>query len=191
MKGHSGSLSWARDDLIRSRTLRRAIGVATFAVATAFAAKLAVPVPGTPVPFTFQVVCVILAGAVLGPRLGAASQLAYVAAGALGAPIFAAGGGLPYLLGPTGGYLLAFPLAAFVVGVVAGRSGSVLRLLAGLTAGLAVIHAGGAAWLAIIFGDPGQALRYGIVPFLAFDVVKIGLAVLVSLRVRGRALELF
>ncbi|MGH7539390.1 MAG: biotin transporter BioY, partial [Gemmatimonadota bacterium] len=90
-------------------TARRVIAVLAFAALTALGARIAVPLPGTPVPFTFQVVAVLLAGVLLGPRLGAASQAAYLAAGASGLPIFAAGGGVAYLLGPTGGYLLAFP----------------------------------------------------------------------------------
>lgn len=190
-RAHAGALGWARQDLIKSRAARRAIGVAAFALATAFGAKVAVPLPGTYVPFTLQVVCVILAGAVLGPRLGAASQAAYLAAGVLGAPVFAAGGGPVYLLGATGGYLLAFPLAAFAVGTIAGRGTSVIRLAAALVAGVLVIHAGGASWLTVMTGSPQLALRYGSLPFLTLDVVKIGLALLISLRIRPRALELF
>ncbi len=191
MRAQSETLRWTTQDLIKSRTLRRAIGVTVFAVATAFSAKITVPLPGTPVPFTFQVICVILAGALLGPKLGAASQLAYVATGALGAPIFAAGGGLAYLAGPTGGYLLAFPPAAAAVGLVAGRTGGLARTLVALAVGVLVIHAGGAAWLAILTGDPGQAVRLGVGPFLLLDVVKIGVGGLVALRIRPRALELF
>jgi len=160
-------------------------------MATAFAAKIAIPLPGTPVPFTLQVVCVVLAGAILGPRLGAASQLGYVSVGAAGAPIFAAGGGLAYLVGPTGGYLVAFPLAAYVVGTIAGRAGGPLRLLIALAGGVLAIHAGGAAWLAIVTGDLALALEYGVGPFLLLDVVKVGLALLIAQRVRPRALELF
>lgn len=185
-------LDWARADVVKSRTARRVIGVLVFAMATAFGAKVAVPLPGTPVPFTLQVLAVLLAGAILGPRLGAASQALYVAVGAMGAPVFAAGGGLAYLLGPTGGYLVAFPLAAFVAGTIAGgRDAGILRLLAGLVAGVAVIHAGGASWLAIVTGDPGRAVTAGIVPFLWNDLVEVGLATLISHRLRPRALELF
>jgi len=191
VEGHSGALNWAREDIVRSRTLRQVIGVTVFAMATAFAARLAVPIPGTPVPFTFQVVCVILAGVVLGPKLGAASQMAYLAAGALGAPIFAMGGGVGYLLGPTGGYLLAFPLAAYAAGAIAGRSRGLLRLVAGLAAGVAVVQAGGAAWLTVTTGSLERALIVGVVPFLALGVVKIALAALISARIRPRALELF
>jgi biotin transport system substrate-specific component len=187
----SHTLSWAREDLVRSLTLRRTIGVSVFAMATAFAARLAIPLPGTPVPFTLQVLCVILAGATLGPRLGAASQLAYLAVGALGAPIFAAGGGPAYLLGPTGGYLLAFPVAAYAVGAIAGHSLGVLRLALGLAVGVVLIHAGGTAWLALLTGSLMLALKFGVGSFLLLDLVKIGLAVLMTFRLRSRALELF
>jgi biotin transport system substrate-specific component len=191
VRADSGALSWAREDFVTSRTLRQLIGVSAFALATAFAARVAIPIPGTPVPFTLQVVCVILAGAILGPRLGAASQAAYLTAGALGAPIFAAGGGLGYLLGPTGGYLLAFPAAAYVAGAIAGRSAGIVRLTLGLAAGVAVIHAGGAAWLAVLTGGVQQALIVGVGPFLVLDVLKVALAALISGRLRPRALELF
>ena len=185
-------LDWARADVVKSRTARRAIGILVFAMATAFGAKIAIPLPGTPVPFTLQVLAVLLAGAVLGPRLGAASQALYLAVGAMGAPVFAAGGGLAYLLGPTGGYLLAFPVAAFAVGIIAGdRDAGMLRLLAGLITGVAVIHAGGASWLALVTGDPGLAVTAGIVPFLWNDLVEVALALLISNRLRPRALELF
>jgi len=187
----SRASSWARGDIVTSRALRRLLGVAVFAMATAFGARVAIPLPGTPVPFTLQMVCVLLAGAVLGARLGAASQAAYLATGALGAPIFAAGGGLAYLLGPTGGYLLAFPVAAFVVGAIAGRSLGMRRLLVGLIAGALVIQGGGAAWLAATTGDIGQAIRVGVGPFLLFALLKVALVLLISVRIRPRALELF
>jgi biotin transport system substrate-specific component len=135
--------------------------------------------------------CVLLAGAILGARLGAASQAAYLAMGALGAPIFAAGGGLAYLLGPTGGYLMAFPLAAFMVGAIAGRRGGILRLAIGLVAGMAVIHMGGVTWLWGLTASFDQALLLGVGPFLALDVVKLGLVLAISMRLRPRALELF
>ena len=86
-------------------------------VLTAAAAQISVPLPFTPVPFTFQPMVVLLGAALLGPRLGASSQLLYLAPGIAGLPVFAASPMLPQggarLLGPTGGYLMAYPLAAF------------------------------------------------------------------------------
>src|SRR5690606_362515 len=175
-------------EVVPSRTARRVLGVAAFAVATALSAKVALPLPGTPVPFTFQPLLVMLAGALLGARLGAASQLLYLAAGVVGLPVFVAGGGVAYLLGPTGGYLLAYPLAAFVVGSLVG-SGAGSALLA-LLDGLGVIYVGGTAWLAAV-GAFDFAVAAGLRPFVLADLVKVLLAVVVTVRLRERALQLF
>ncbi len=178
----------AQLELVPSRRVRQLIGVATFAVATALSAKVALPLPGTPVPFTFQPLLVMLAGGLLGARLGAASQLAYLMAGIAGLPVFAAGGGAAYLLGPTGGYLLAYPLAAFAVGSLMGPGAG--RALVALLAGLAVIYAGGLAWLAAV-GTVDFAVAAGLRPFVLADLVKVLLAAVVTLRLRERALQLF
>lgn len=170
-------------DAGRSRVLRRTVAVLGFAALTAVGARIAVPLPGSPVPFTFQVAAVLAAGLLLGPRLGAASQVAYLAAGAAGLPAFAMGGGLAYLLGPTGGYLLAYPAAAAVVGLVAGGRRPALRLAA-LVAGVAAIYAGGAAWLSAAVG-PGVALHEGVLPFLGVDALKVVLVFLVARKAAG------
>ena len=103
----------------------RAVAVLFFAALTAAAAQVSVPLPFTQVPFTFQPTVVLLSGLMLGPRLGAASQILYLAAGIAGLPVFAASPVLPLgawrLLGPTGGYLMSYPLAAFVAGALARR----------------------------------------------------------------------
>lgn len=156
----------------------------TFAVLTALGAKLAVPIAGTAVPFTFQPLAVLLAGVLLGPRLGAASQITYLAAGMAGLPVFAIGS----LFAPSGGYLMAFPVAAFVVGALA--TGGMLRNLAGLLAGLGVIYAGGVAWLSVFTG-PSAALFVGVMPFVAADLVKVVLAAIVAHRLGDRARSLF
>lgn len=169
---------------------RRALGVGAFAVLTALGARISVPLPGTPVPFTFQVIAVLLAGWMLGPRLGAASQAAYLAAGAAGLPVFAAGGGLAYLLGPTGGYLLAYPAAAALVGMAATRKAGWIRQAAGLAGGVAVIHAGGAAWLALAAGHEA-ALAAGVLPFLGVDGLKALVVLLLGRRIGGRARTFF
>ena len=165
---------------------RYALGVVAFAVAAAFSAQVAVPLPWTPVPVTLQPLMVILAGVVLGPRLGATAMAAYVTVGALGAPVFSNGGaGLPWLLGPTGGYLLAAPAAAFVAGAVGGRGESALRLVIGLTLGVLTMYVGGVAQLmaATGMGFPA-AMAAGVVPFLVGDITKVALSFLAVLAVR-------
>lgn len=174
-----------------SPAVRKAAGILGFAALTALGARVAVPVPGTPVPFTFQVIAVLLAGWMLGPRLGAASQVAYLTAGAAGLPVFAAGGGLAYFLGPTAGYLLAYPVAAAVVGwLVVTRRGAAWSQALALVAGLAVIHAGGAGWLAVMAGER-EVFAAGVAPFLLVDVLKIAFTLLLGRRVGATARRFF
>lgn len=171
---------------VRASGAARIAGVALFAALTAVAARFAVPLPGTAVPFTLQVVAVLLAGFLLGPRLGATSQALYVAAGAAGLPVFAAGGGAAYLLGPTGGYLLAFPLAAAAVGALARSGDGLLRTTVTGLVGLAIIHLGGLAWLATAVG-PSEAVGMGLAPFLPGDALKLGLTVVIATRATAPA----
>lgn len=182
-------------ELTPDRTARRVLAVAAFALATALAAHVRVPLPFTPIPMTLQTLFVVLAGALLGPRLGAASQLAYLGAGIAGLPVFTGGAGLAYLLGPTGGYLLAFPVAAFLAGVVSRRVprrgiAAPALLFLGLLAASLVILLGGVAWLGIATGDGGGALALGLVPFLLGDLVKVALTTLIAWRGRDRTLGL-
>lgn len=152
---------------------------------TAAAAQLSLPLPFTPIPLTIQPMVVLLGGAVLGARAGAASQLLYLAIGIAGLPVFAASPLLPpgaaRLLGPTGGYLMAYPAAAFLAGWLAGRGFDrrYLTTVLAMLAGLAVIYASGAAWLAFVLSpsNPAQALspalRGGVFPFILADTVKL------------------
>jgi biotin transport system substrate-specific component len=183
--GERGVVS-GRRALSVTPALRRALAIVLGAATVALAAQAAVPVPFTPVPMTLQPLAVLVVGGLLGARLGAAALVLYVALGALGLPVFTPVGlpGAARLLGPTGGYLLAYPVAAALVGWLAdaGRPASrPVRLLLACAAGMLVIHAGGSAQLAILTGDIGAATRYGLIPFLTGDLLKIGLAALVVL----------
>jgi biotin transport system substrate-specific component len=127
---------------------------------------------------------VLVGGAVLGARLGASSQILYLALGLAGLPVFAASPVLPQgafrLFGPTGGYLLAYPAAAFVTGLLAERAFDrrYRTSLLAMAAGLAIIFACGVMWLA--FGAPragfGVALRTGFWPFIGPDILKLAIA---------------
>jgi biotin transport system substrate-specific component len=169
---------------------RRVLTIGLAAAIVALSAQVMVPVPMSPVPMTLQPLAVIVIGALLGPASGAAALVVYLIAGATGLPVFSAGrAGAAWLVGPTGGYLLAFPVAAAVVGAITTRAFranrvGILRLLAGLAAGITVIHAGGVAHLALLGGDPATAFRTGFVPFLTGDLIKIGLAAVIVLLTR-------
>lgn len=141
-----------------------------------------VQVPFYPVPMTMQTFAVTLVAAAYGARLGGAVMLLYLAEGALGLPVFAntpeRGLGLAYMLGPTGGYLVGFTVAAFVVGhlVDRGWGGSWWRLGAAMALGMVPVYLLGAAWLAQFVGVQA-AITAGILPFLAGDVLKVALSV--------------
>jgi len=169
-----------------SLTARRALVVALGAALVAIAAQIAIPLPGTPVPMTLQPLAVLLVGAWLGAGLGAASLILYLALGAAGLPVFTPYGlpGIARLLGPTGGYLLAYPVAAFAVGRLVGatdpaRKPGVARLCVAVFTGLVLIHLGGLAQLLILTGSASDALRLGTLPFVIGDLVKVVIAVLV------------
>lgn len=159
------------------------------AAVTAVAAQISIPTP--PVPFTLQVLAVLLSGLLLGARYGALAQAVYVLVGAIGVPVFAQfSGGLGVLLGPTGGYLLSYPLAAAVAGLAApavtgpnrGRAFRVGFLWG--CAGLAVIYALGALWLAVATRLPaGVVLVQGVLIFVPFDLIKVALAALIAVAV--------
>ena len=168
---------------LRSQALRTALSVLFFAALTALTARIAIPLPFTPVPVTLQVLAVLLAGLVLGSRAGALAQVAYLAAVASGLPFTAAGSGGPAaFVGPTAGYLLAFAPAAFVAGWIAERrAGAVVALLLAALTGVAVIYLVGAAWLSVwLGGDLTKAWRLGVAPFVLIDLLKAAAAAAVA-----------
>jgi biotin transport system substrate-specific component len=161
----------------------RVVAVLFVTVLTIVAAQVSVPLPFTPVPFTLQPMVVLLGGAALGSRLGMSAQILYLVIGIAGLPVFAASPILPQgfgrLLGPTGGYLMSYPLAAFVTGYLAqrGLDRRYLTSVVAMVAGLAIIFACGVLWLA--FGAHmglAGAVRTGLIPFIPADIVKVMLA---------------
>jgi biotin transport system substrate-specific component len=183
----------AKAQVIQNTTARRVLAVLIFAVLTALGAHIAVPVPGTQVPITMQTLFVTLAGAMLGPYLGAASQVMYLLAGIAGAPVFAMGSGFAYLFGPTGGYLLSYPLAAALTGVLCGRDRSTgarafMRVALAMLIASALILALGWAQLALLTGNADRALRLGVLPFIIGDLLKVALGALIAVRLRPRTL---
>ncbi len=142
-------------------------------------AQVRIPLPFTPVPVTGQTLGVLLVGALLGSRRGTAALGLYLAEGLAGFPVFAGGsGGVSHLLGATGGYLLGFVLAAWLVGWLSerGLERSLRTAWLPFLAGEVGIYALGVPWLALFVGGLGKAVALGLVPFVAGDVLKMVLA---------------
>jgi len=146
-----------------------------------------IQVPMWPVPMTMQVFAVLLVGLAFGARLGFATVVLYLMQGAAGLPVFAAGGGLPYLTGPTGGFLIGFALAAFAAGWLADRGWGrpALRIFLAALVGIGLIYAVGVPWLANFYATAKDqpldlalvnAFTNGAMPFLAGDAIKAVLA---------------
>jgi biotin transport system substrate-specific component len=153
-----------------------------FALFTALAAQIRFPVPGTPVPITGQTFAVLLAGAALGSRAGAGSQAIYWALGAIGLPFYTdAAGGWNVATGATGGYLIGFIVAAWVVGALAerGQDRTIASAIPAFLAGNAVIYLIGVPWLLASVASidtVSAALAAGFTPFVIGDLMKVVLA---------------
>jgi biotin transport system substrate-specific component len=157
------------------RSVRDILLVIAGSLCVAGMAQVRIPLPFTPVPITGQTFAVLLVGASLGSRRGAASLVLYLLLGMLGLPFFAGGAsGLPALLGPTGGYLVGFIVAATLVGSLAARGldRCVLGALLAFLAGEIVIYFFGIAWLGVTLGIK-QAFMAGCLPFLIGDAIKL------------------
>ena len=149
-----------------------------FSLLTALAAQIVIPIG--PVPITAQTFAVLLTGALLGSRLGAMAMIAYLIEGASGLPFFYGGsGGIGHLLGPTGGYLVAFPAAAFITGAFAenGWDKRFLTAVAAMAVGSIVILLAGWAWFSVLMHTaPLAAFKVSVAPHIIGDVIKILLA---------------
>jgi biotin transport system substrate-specific component len=165
-----------------SRLLRAAVLALMGSALLTISAK--VQVPFYPVPMTMQTLVVLLIGMAFGARLGGATVALYLAEGAAGLPVFAGtpekGLGLAYMIGPTGGYLLGFVIAAAIAGWIVERRRDAAGLALAVLAGSIAIYASGVLWLASFVGF-GKALELGLVPFLWGDLLKGGLAFALAL----------
>lgn len=163
--------------VVRGRVAADMLLVIAATAVIALAAQIAVPLPFTPVPLTLQTLAVLLVGAVLGSTRGAAAAALYLLEGAGGLPVFSQGNGGPlWLVGPTAGYLLAFPAAAWVAGFLSerGAARSASRAIGAMLLALAVIYLGGWSWLSML-GGPEAAFAAGVAPFLLADTVKVAI----------------
>lgn len=160
--------------------LRDGLLVVGFSVFMALCAQVSFHVPFTPVPITLQTLGVLLTGAALGSKRGGLALLLYLAEGAVGLPVFSAGsGGLVILLGFTGGYLVSYPIAAFVTGWLCEKrlDRSFLTSAIAMLPGTLIIYAVGIPWLAVtIHLNLAQAFLQGMVPFIPGDLFKLVIA---------------
>ncbi|HEY8552172.1 MAG TPA: biotin transporter BioY [Thermaerobacter sp.] len=172
---------------------RQLVLAGLLAALTAVLAYIRIPLPFTPVPITGQTLGVMLSGLLLGPRWGFAAQLTYLLLGIAGAPVFAGGqAGLAPVMGPTGGYLISYPLAAWLVGWVAGTGSNRNRVpgfgrafLAALAGGVVLVYAVGAPWFALHSGGAWAQVWVGaVLPFIPGDVAKAVVAAILGPRVR-------
>jgi len=160
----------------KTGALRAAVLMVLGTVALWLSAKIQVPL--YPVPITMQTLVVLVIGVAYGRKLGGATVLLYLAEGAVGLPVFAGtwseGGGFHHLYGPTAGYLVGFAVAAAICGRLAERGWdrSLVKAGAAMVIGNLVIYALGLTWLAIQIGM-ADALKYGLLPFLVGDALKI------------------
>ncbi len=148
--------------------------VAGFSLLIALGAQVAIPLPFTPVPVTLQTLVVLVAGALLGSARAGAAVLAYLGEGFAGLPVFSGGSaGVAHLLGPTGGYLVGFLAAAYVVGLLVERGASRAwpATLAAMVAGNIILYVPGVLWLGVFTGM-GKAVALGFVPFAIGDALK-------------------
>lgn len=178
-----------RREMVKSRLGIRLVGFCFFLVCTGLSGMVRIPLPFSPVPVTLQTFFVLLAGACLGSRWAAGSQLAYLGLGLAGAPLFSvAGSGWMYIAGPTGGYLIGFVLAASLLGALVRRLPARRWWVIGaFCAADLVILSAGALWLRAIMGlSLRQAVCAGILPFIVGDFLKACAAAHVYLKLQPR-----
>jgi biotin transport system substrate-specific component len=168
-----------------AQQLKRMVYAALMAALTAAGAYIAIPIG--PVPIVLQNLFIMLAGLLLGGRWGLISVAVYLLAGAVGLPVFAGGtGGVGKFVGPTGGYLLGFAAAAYLIGLISesGRGRVVIDVLA-MVAGTLIIYAFGVAWLKVVTGMSfSKAVTVGMLPFLIGDALKIAAAIPIARALR-------
>ncbi len=164
-----------------SMDVRRATRILLFVLFTAVGAQLAVRLPFTPVPVTMQTLFAVLAGITLGPRDGFYAMLSYLAVGVAGAPVFAHFGfGPAALFGVTGGYLIAFPVAALCAGTVTERFGrGRVSVVFGTLSGLVVILVSGTLYLSVVTGmNLASSAGLGLYPFIGGEAIKTVIVVM-------------
>jgi biotin transport system substrate-specific component len=182
-------------ELVLDRTKAAIIGVISLIALTVAGAYIRIPLPVTPVPITLQTFFVILTGALLGRKLGTLSQVGYLMVGIFGLPVFTGGlYGFARLFGPTGGYLIGFVLAAYVIGKLLGRDDDApfVKIVGAMLVGLAVLFTVGTIQLAVVMHISfDKAVALGVLPFIPGDIIKLLAAATIYQRVQKQARGLY
>jgi biotin transport system substrate-specific component len=182
-----------KKEIVCNKTAARIIGVTIFALLTWLGAHVYIPLGFTPVPISLQTFFVFLSGAMLGKKLGAISQISYLSMGVAGLPIFTGGGfGAFYIIGPTGGYILGFIAASYLIGCMLKQNTSTIRIITAFSAGAFTIFTFGTGWL--IFGlgiGIKEALFLGVLPFIPGCILKISFAAIITKGYLKRARAIF
>jgi len=175
----------SQEHFLAGEIARQIMLVAGASLLVAACARIAVPLPFTPVPLTMQNFAVLLVGLSLGSKRGFAALALYLAEGAVGLPVFSptGPGGIAQLLGPTGGFLLAYPLVAWLAGYVMerGRKNFTRAAVGGILAEV-LLFTGGLTWLAFLTHSVAQAFRWGLYWFLFAEIIKIMMAAGIATR---------
>ena len=173
-------------------TTRDLCMTAIFTALTAVFAQIAIPLPFSPVPISLGIVALYAAAILLPPKCAILSQVCYLLLGAVGVPVFGGfKGGLPSLLGPTGGYLLVYPLVAAIVTFSLRKRTGFVRGAISLCAAHLVLYLGGTAWLSLTTGNPFSAcLALAVYPFVLPDIAKIAFCVIAVIPFQKRFLKM-
>ncbi len=161
---------------------------ALFAAITSILAQISIPIPFTTVPLTMQVFAIALSGVVLGAKKGFISQFIYILMGGIGLPIFAQmTGGLSIIMGPTGGFILGFPLMALIIGYFSKKYNKAVYILIGMILGLVIDYLIGILMFSFITKSTFiQGLMMCVVPFIPVDLIKISLATVIGINLSKR-----
>ncbi|HBC96107.1 MAG TPA: biotin transporter BioY [Clostridium sp.] len=172
-------------------SIREMCTAAIFTAITAILAQISIPLPFTPVPITMQVFAVYLSAMILGSRLGTMSQLIYLLVGAIGLPVFASfTGGFQILAGPNGGYLISYLLIAYLIGKISEKGSNHIISIVALMGTLVICYAAGTIWFHFVTNIPiKKAIFLCVFPFIPLDVIKVVVAYIVGIKVRGALLR--
>lgn len=161
---------------------------AMFASITAILAQIAIPLPFSTVPLTMQVFAVTISGVILGAKKGFISQVIYILLGAIGMPVFAQmSGGPGIIFGYTGGFIMAFPLMALLIGYISEKYNSISAIMISMILALIINYTIGTLWYSFVAGVGFmQGFMVCVVPFILIDLVKVGLATTIGLTIKKR-----